>query len=335
MTGGPPPEGVAADDGGLASLISRFNAAVVALTALERDAAALGDFATASELRDQAEDTDRIDRGLKVKSRKRAELEVAKDAAKAASKLTNDFSVARALLLEIDEIDNWAMGASAAAGGPHPKTILAALSHSLSIVVVDADGTVREPVSGIFNVYVAPGENVQAAVDACPPSGCVLLLPGTYDGPLVLTADKVVHVFGRGLATLRGAAGAVLTSEAGNATLDGLLLRYGAGGASIYNVRRCCVWIKGGRLRLQACDVTSTAPFAPCVFIEGGADPVLTACKCVRAVALSFMASRLRVCEKGEGQCPPAGWGSFMGLSTGLSNWLLLALHFLASRLRG
>ena len=144
-------------------------------------------------------------------------------------------------------------------------------------VRVGPDGAVREPASGAFDVTVVPGENVQAAVDACPPGGSVLLLPGTHDVPLVLTAGKVVHVFGRGLATLRAARGTVVTSEADTSTLDGLIIRRESGG--IGNNQRDCVWIKGGRLRLQACDIMGAANYTYCVTIEGGANPRLVACK--------------------------------------------------------
>ena len=137
------------------------------------------------------------------------------------------------------------------------------------------NGAVLEP-AGAFDVTVAPGDNVQEAVDRCPPGGCVLLLPGTHDGPLVLTADKKVHVFGRGHATLRTATGAVVRCEAFEATLDGLLIRRYAGGA--HDCECDGVWIKGGRLRMQACDITSAAS-SVCVLIEGGADPVMTSCR--------------------------------------------------------
>ena len=156
-------------------------------------------------------------------------------------------------------------------------------------VIIAPDGTVREPASGAFDVTVAPGQPVQAAVDACPAGGSVLLLPGTHDGPLVLLVGKVVHVFGRGLATLRAATGTVVTSEAAASTLDGLVIRREvAGSGDSYGV-----WIKGGRLRLQACNITSAAQ--ECVFIQGGADPLLASCKCVRSWAPSFLASHLRV----------------------------------------
>ena len=155
-----------------------------------------------------------------------------------------------------------------------------------SAVRVGRSGAVLEPASGAFDMTVAPGENVQAAVDACPPGGSVLLLPGTHEGPLVLTAGKVVHVFGRGRATLRASTGAVVTSEADTSTMDGLVIRREAPHDDEEEEEEWgegdCVWIKGGRLRLQACDVTGDAIYSYCVVIEGGADPVLTTCKCVR-----------------------------------------------------
>ena len=168
------------------------------------------------------------------------------------------------------------------------------------------NGTVREPASGAFDVTVAPGEGVQASVDACPPGGCVLLLPGTHEGPLVLAADKVVHVFGRGQATLRagstspvppltsfpteravsGPMAPAVTCFADEATLDGLVIRQVTdviGGG-------CGVSIRGGRLRLHACDISSKQ--YACVSIEGNADPTVTSCRCVLSV---LAATRLRL----------------------------------------
>ena len=128
-------------------------------------------------------------------------------------------------------------------------------------VRIGRSGAVLEPASGAFDVTVAPGEDVQAAVDACPPGGCVLLLPGTYDGPLVLPVGKVVHVFGRGRATLRAALDTVVYSRAATSTLDGLVIRRKAGGG----VDDYAVWIRGGGLRLQACDITCA--INDCVYI--------------------------------------------------------------------
>ena len=171
------------------------------------------------------------------------------------------------------------------------RRMAATAAAKAKLISVAKDGTVHEPASGAFDVTVPPGANVQAAVDACPAGGSVLLLPGKYDGPLVLQAGKEVHVFGRGRAKLRAAKGTVVTSESATSTLDGLIIR--REGGSRYNVHDC-VWIKGGRLRMQACDVTSSGLNSSCVRIEGGADPVLALCKCVCERALSFFASHLR-----------------------------------------
>ena len=148
-----------------------------------------------------------------------------------------------------------------------------------SAVRIGLSGAVLEPSSGTFDVTVAPGEDVQATVNRCPPGGCVLLQPGTHTGPLVLVADKVVHVFGRGSATLQSATRTVLTSSADAATVDGLILRREAGDVNHY-----CVKIKSGRLRLQACDITNTSHV--CIGIEGGADPVVILCKYVGGFSL-------------------------------------------------
>ena len=51
----------------------------------------------------------------------------------------------------------------------------------------------------------------------------MLLLPGTHEGPLVLSAYQEVYVFGRGLATLR-TAGTVVTSVAARGTKDRLIV---------------------------------------------------------------------------------------------------------------
>ena len=159
-----------------------------------------------------------------------------------------------------------------------------------SAVRVGPGGAVLEPASGAFDVTVAPGEDVQAAVDRCPPGGSVLLLPGSHEGPLELgpqeeardaegeeeaveAVDKEVHVFGRGRATLWTAGGAVVISRATKATLDGLAVRCEAGGV-------CGLWIPCGGLRLQACDITrhGMPPLNACVSIDGG-DPVLASCR--------------------------------------------------------
>ena len=135
---------------------------------------------------------------------------------------------------------------------------------------------ILEPFSGAFSVTVAPGEDVQAAVSRCPRGGCVLLLPGTHEGPLTLTADQEVHVFGRGQATLRAEAGHVIASVASVSTVDGLVIRQE--GIPVEGTEKYGVHITGGALRLQDSDISSTSD--TCIFIEGGAGtrPVVTGC---------------------------------------------------------
>ena len=125
----------------------------------------------------------------------------------------------------------------------------------------------------VFDVTVAPGEDVQAAVDGCPRGGSVLLLPGTHEGPLVLAAGKEVRVFGQGEATLYTIGGTPLTSHGGdNVMVDGLILRSEVGTSGGYGVL-----FKGSKMRLQACDSSSMTD--ACIKIMTGSDPVVASCK--------------------------------------------------------
>ena len=153
-------------------------------------------------------------------------------------------------------------------------------------VRIKLSGAVLEPAPGTFDVTVAPGEGVQAAVDRCPRGGCVLLLPGTHAGPLVLAAGKRVHVFGRGQATLRTTAGDVLTSRAFRATFDGVSFKRVLVAAAEYEH---CVVVRRGALRLQTCDITSMAGYGIYASPRGGArvDLSVVECKCVERILSS------------------------------------------------
>ena len=126
-----------------------------------------------------------------------------------------------------------------------------------SAVRVGPGGLVLEPVSGAFDVKVAPGEDLEAALGRCPHGGCVLMLPGTYEGLQLPgmhegllelqetfsrsskgrkeederrrkeNAVKDVHVFGRGRATLvgEGCPALALLSTGPGTSFDGLVLR--------------------------------------------------------------------------------------------------------------
>ena len=127
----------------------------------------------------------------------------------------------------------------------------------------------------MFDVVVALGENVQAAVDGSRPGGSVLLLPGSHAGPLVLGEGTVVNVFGRGLATLETARGAVVTSAAAVSCIDGLVIRADAHASGSGHH---AVLITSGRLRVQNCDVSCKS--LSCIKVEGrAADPLVIGCK--------------------------------------------------------
>ena len=117
--------------------------------------------------------------------------------------------------------------------------------------------------------------HVQAAVDGCRPGGSVLLLPGSHAGPLVLGEGTVVNVFGRGLATLETARGAVVTSAAAVSCIDGLVIR---ADAHAYGSGHHAILITSGRLRVQNCDVSCKS--LSCIKVEGrAADPLVIGCK--------------------------------------------------------
>ena len=70
-----------------------------------------------------------------------------------------------------------------------------------------ATGNVLEPRAGRFWRELSPGDDVRAAVKACPEGGCILLRPGTHtlvpQGGVGLEINHAVNIFGRGLATVQ------------------------------------------------------------------------------------------------------------------------------------
>ena len=135
-------------------------------------------------------------------------------------------------------------------------------------------GRVHEPASGRFDVEVAPGESLQAAVDRCPRGGAILLRPGTHTGPV--TIAKEVHVFGRGEATLQVPPdGPCIVCTAAVATLDRLLAR-GPLSSPPAGKHFVAVHISAGSARLQACDISTLVTGVGITF---GADPTLVNCR--------------------------------------------------------
>ena len=136
-----------------------------------------------------------------------------------------------------------------------------------------ADATITSPaLPSSFDVTIAPPSSVQAAVDRCREGGSILLLPGAYEGCVILT--KEVHVYGRGKATLQTTAeeGAVITSVAPAGTLDGLIVRPGPHAEGEWS--HCGIFIQAGELLVRNCDV------AGCISARGfSASPAILGCK--------------------------------------------------------
>ena len=127
-----------------------------------------------------------------------------------------------------------------------------------------------------FDVTVSPREPLQAAIDRCRKGGSVLLLPGAYEGGVVLS--KEVHLFGRGEATLLRTAGEgpVITSTAPAATLDGLVVRLGLHAEG--EEGNFGILITAGSLLVRHCDVCSLSEH--CISVVGAsASPTILGCK--------------------------------------------------------
>ena len=144
------------------------------------------------------------------------------------------------------------------------------------------------PASGRFYVTVKAGDDLQAAIDDCPPGGAILLDPGIHRGPLNLTKEvtrggrvlpREVHIYGQGLATLAcDGSEEALTSSASVSTVDGLIILKGP--HSPDERAASAVWIKSGGLRLQDCVVRSKS--FVCVAVSGGedvSDPLIIGCR--------------------------------------------------------
>ena len=127
-----------------------------------------------------------------------------------------------------------------------------------------------------FDVTVSPRESLQAAIDRCREGGSILLLPGVYEGGVILS--KEVHLYGRGEATLRRAAGEghVITSTAPTATLDGLVVRLGPHAEG--EEGHLGILITAGSLLVRHCDVSSLSKST--IYVQGAsANPTIIGCK--------------------------------------------------------
>ena len=133
-------------------------------------------------------------------------------------------------------------------------------------VEVAPDGTVSEPVSGTFSCTCLPeggGAGIQAALDACPEGGSILLSEGVFAVDCRLLIRRSIHLFGRGVAELKGrvrGSHGIIHVSAPEATLDWIRIDNA-------DPQAWAVGVEGpGRTRFQSCEI-SNAP--------GGADVVV------------------------------------------------------------
>ena len=96
--------------------------------------------------------------------------------------------------------------------------------------VVYVDGNGGEPAGGRLCSECAPGDDLQLAIDRCPPGGAILLQEGVHVHLPTLIVNRDVHLFGRGLAYLQPFAD---LGEADRATVDGLHIRNKSCGVNI------------------------------------------------------------------------------------------------------
>ena len=149
-----------------------------------------------------------------------------------------------------------------------------------------ATGNVLEPCSGRFWRELSPGDDVEAAVKACPLGGCILLRPGVHtlapqgDPSVGLRVPRALNIFGRGLATVQspGSGSAILLmvqSTDSPFALDGLIVRsldqqLGSTGVNI---------VGKSSARLQSCAITGPAFIGLQIFSASPSPPVIINCR--------------------------------------------------------
>ena len=146
-----------------------------------------------------------------------------------------------------------------------------------------ATGNVLEPRSGRFWRELSPGDDVQAAVKACPEGGCILLRPGVHtlvpQGEVGLIINRAVNIFGKGAATVQspGSSSTIhISAHSANSpfALDGLIVRsvgQQAGGDGVA--------IAGGSPRLQSCVITGPSLVGLHITGASPSPPVIINCR--------------------------------------------------------
>ena len=97
---------------------------------------------------------------------------------------------------------------------------------------------------------VAPGTDLQAAIDAAAPGAVLRLLPGDHRGPVRI--GKPLHVWGPADAVLRGSEGSTVRVQADGVTLRGFTI---AGSGQRFDLMDGGVWLQGNDLVLEGVTV--------------------------------------------------------------------------------
>lgn len=120
-------------------------------------------------------------------------------------------------------------------------------------------------------IFVAPGESVQAAIDRAEVGGEVVLRPGLHRGPLSLTRSIVLRAESRddgaeAVLFHEGWSPAIRVEVPTVARISGLSIRWGVGSwhpspnPSAAEHSPLAIWILGGRVVLEDCDLGPSEP---------------------------------------------------------------------------
>ena len=125
---------------------------------------------------------------------------------------------------------------------------------------------------------------VAGAVSAAPAGSTVLVLPGTYDGPVDLGSKGLTlrSTGGKGNTTIRAVAGGTAIRVAGGGRVEGFFIQGGAGDTQTGTRRGGAMVITGGDVTVRDCDLragdTGSAGEGGLVFIRN-AQPTFDTCR--------------------------------------------------------
>ena len=147
---------------------------------------------------------------------------------------------------------------------------------------------VLEPRSGRFWRELSPGDDVQAAVGACPKGGCILLRPGTHtlaSQEAGITIRNPINIFGRGLAKIQSPGSDHIVHIAPPPNLSSLIILDGLVVHSSGNPDGSVgVYVRGGSTRLQSCVIDGPSRHGLEITNGSRCPPVVINCRCGEVV---------------------------------------------------